>query len=246
MATCDLPEESTIPDLTESQHRALREYTERHRAAPGKLAPHPITIARVLARDKPAACVDPVTGVTPDDYSGPDEYLPAIFERMDLAVRQIDGIDGWHVARSAWRLDLLPTTNSLSDAYHRRCGVVYGYPPSAIEHFINFPEVKVTHCDLARADIFPAEEIAYTIFVPYTHEKTEGKYEELITKGKSIRNRISQLSDVWELPELDAHAEAVYQDVAAVYSGEDGTFNAPTMFPPDEEVTPRDVESLLS
>lgn len=247
MATRYSQREDSIPDLTNSQYESLSEYTQRHQQAPDKLSPNPYVIARVLTGDRPAAYINPATGVTPDSYSGKDEYLTEVFGRLGLVARKIDGDNGWNVARTAWRLDLLPTTNSLSDAYHRRLGVVYGYPEDAIEYFINNPDVTVTYCDLARSGIFSAEDIAYaSIFVPYTHEKSIPMCERLIERGKMIRKRISELSDTWNIPELDQHAEDVHQDVASVYSGNGGTFNASTMFHPDVDVKRSDVEPLLS
>lgn len=232
------------PELTDEQHYALREYTTQNREVDGKLAVHPISLARVLAHDKPAAYVDTVTGVAPQDNS-PADYLAEIIDRIDLPARQGDG-SGWIVARTSWRLDLLPTTESRNNAYHKRCGVVYGYPQEAIEHFINFKEVNVTRCDLARAGVFPADEIAFTVFVPYAHRGSIEKYEEMIEKGKAIRRRITELSRAWDLPELDEHAEEVYQDVAKVYAGDGGTFKPATTFPPDADVSKNDIVPLLS
>lgn len=32
-----------------------------------------------------------------------------MFEVIELSARRIDGVDGWNVSRTEWRLDLLPT-----------------------------------------------------------------------------------------------------------------------------------------
>lgn len=242
----DAPVGDPIPELTDAQHSALREYTERHRTAPEKLAPHPMTIARVVAQDRPAAHVTPITGVVPSGSADHDEYLPDVFGRMGLHTCQMEGDDGWYVARTAWRLDLLPPAATFTAAYHRRCGVFFGYPPDAVDWFIEHPDVHVTHCDIGRSGIIPPEDVAYEIFIPYMHKKSIERYADVIAKGKAIRRRITELSSVWDLSGLDAHAQAVYDDVATVYAGGEGLFNAPMRFPPDVDVTPRDVEPLLS
>lgn len=245
MASGDSPVGDPIPELTDRQSRALKEYLDRHRRLRDKLAPHPMLIARVLADDKRGASVKPVTGVVPDGYADHDEYLPDLFERMGLSVTRMDGTDAFFVSRTAWRLGFLPDETSLSDAYHRRCGVFFGYPPDAIEYFINSDGVAVTHCDIARSGVIPAEDIAYLVFVSYTHEQSLDQFDQMITLGKRLRARITELSAAWDLPGLDAHAEDVYQDYVAAFSGDGGTWNPPMTIHPDV-VTEDDVRPLLS
>lgn len=242
----DAPVGDPIPKLTAEQRAALREYTSHYRQAEDTLGSYPLVVARVLARDKPAACVKPVSDIVPDGYDGHDAYLPDVFGRMGLDTCQIVGDESWYIARTAWRLDLLPTEAIYTEAYHRRCGVFFGYPPAAIEHFIMHPDVTVTHCDVARAGLIAADDLAYLIFISYAHEKTMERYQDLIARGKAIRRRLSELSETWDVPVLDAQAETVYQSVAAAYAGEGGLYSPPTTFPPDHDVTPSDVEPLLS
>lgn len=247
MASGDSPVGDSIPDLTEQQYEALREYTKRHRQVEGQFAPHPCLLARVVAGDKPAACVDPVAAVVPEGYADSDDYLPDVFGRMGVHPTQIANDDSWHVSRTEWRLDLLPNEASYSDAYHRRCGVFYGYPKDAIEWFINESlNITATHSDVARSGVIPPEDMAYLIFVSYSHRRELDQYRELINRGKAIRRRIDGLSRAWDLPGLAAHADDVYDDCASVYAGNGGSFDALSVFPPDVDVTKKDVRKLLS
>lgn len=235
-----------IPDLTTTQYDAFREYTHRHRQLRDKLAPHPILIARVLADDKRGASMKPPTGVVPDEYDGQVDYLQDLFEQMGLVVSQRYDNEWYYVARSAWRLDLLPTNSTYTDAYHRRCGVFFDYPLDAIDAFINSDEVQVTLYDIARAGLIDPADIAYLSFVSYLHRTTIPAYEKLIEQGKDNRERIAELSNTWDIPALDIHANDVYEDYVAAYSGSGSTWTPPMTIPPDADVTADDVRPLLS
>lgn len=230
-----------IPDLTTAQYDALCSYvTAHHDEATYSL--NPLTLTRILADDKRGGYINCIRENRDGD---PDEYLPPLFEQLGLHARQITSVDGYNVARTSWRLELLPSEQTFSDAYHRRCGLFYDYPQVAVEDFIA-TTINVTNRDMVRSGIFKAEEISYTSFVSYTYHNNIEKYNEMIEKGKSIYYRYKQLSEAWDMPILETYATAVYEDMVSVYSGSGGSFNAPMMFPPDQDITRRDVESQLS
>lgn len=245
MATCDSPVGDPIPDLTEAHHSAFREFIVRHRdETERRISINPILLARVVADDKPAAQIYLKGEKTHPDFDDPDRYLHSLCDVLGLAMRQIKGARGWVVGRSSWRLDCLPTVMEPTDAFHRRCGFVYGYPSDAIEEFIE-TDIDVTNCDLVRAGIFSDEEIAYLTFVPYARRKSLEQFEQRIEMGKQIRRRIGRFADAWELPVLDEYATLLHNDVVDSYRG-DATWYPPTLFPPDQSVTREDVLPLFS
>lgn len=233
-----------IPSLSETQQEAFREFTRRYRdESEGRVSINPILLARVVAHEKPAAQIY-LSGDTHPDFNDPSAYLRGLCDPFDLHMRNIKEARGWAIGRSSWRLDLLPTQFSETDAYHRRCGFVYGYPTDAIEDFIE-TTTKITNCDLVRAGIFSAEEVAYLIFVSHTYHNSLERYEQRIELGKRIRRRIGQLADVWGMPILDDYATLLHDDVAEAYRG-NASWNVPTIFPPEKTVSRSDVLSLLS
>lgn len=236
---------SDIPHLTDAQHGAVREFVVRHRdETDGRISINPIVLARVVARDKPAADMYLKGEKTHPNFDAPDGYLHRLCDILGLEMRKIKGGRGWVIGRSQWRLDCLPTVLDPSDAYHRRCGFVYGFPTDAIEAFIE-SSTSIPNCDLVRGGVFPVEDVAYLTFVPYIRRNTLQQVEEQIEQGKQIRRRIGGISDVWDLPELDDYATLHYEDVAAAYQG-NATWTPPTLFPPDTSVARDDVLSLFS
>lgn len=234
-----------IPSLSPPQRESIHEFIQRHRdETEGRISVNPILLARVVARDKPAADIDLKGDQTHPAFDDPDQYLHSLCATLGLSARKIRGVRSWTVGHSSWRLDLLPTTHAQTTAYHRRCGFVYGYPPDAIEDFIE-TTTKITTCDLVRAGIFDAEEIAYLTFVSYTYHNSIEKYDRLIDKGRAICKRIGQLATAWELPLLDEYATLLHHDTTQAFLGQ-GTYSVPTSFPPEQDITQRDIQALLS
>jgi hypothetical protein len=233
-----------IPSLSDQQYEIVREFIQRHRdESEGRLSIGPILLVRVLASDKPAGHVD-IEGETHPDFGDPHEYIHDLCTTLNLFHRRIKGVRGEVVSPSQWRLDLLPTTLSSTNAHHRRCGFVYGYPTDAICDFIE-TTTRVTNYDLVRAGIFDVEEIAYLTFVCYTYHNSLKRYEQRIERGKRVRCRIAQIADEWQLPVLDEYATMLQDDVVDAYRG-NATWGVPTTFPPDKTVSESDVMSLLS
>lgn len=205
------------PELTDKQYDALRDFIIRLRGE-GECSATPIRLARVLAEDKPATLLQ-------------DDSLDSLLDRIGFPYRKVEGIPGWIVSPTEWRLDLLPTAKnkfSQPDAYHRRLGVVFGYPPEAIDYFIQKDGSEPTKFDLVESGAFNADEVAYTRFVCYGYPKTQEKYEHHISTGIEIRRRINQLACEWDMPELDELADDVYNDEVAVLE-EGGRKTGPTL-----------------
>lgn len=244
MATYGSPS-GDIPTLSDEQQQALRTFITRHRdETDGQVSINPILLARVVANDKPAAEIDLKGERDHPNFDDPDGYLRSLCDVLDLEMRKIKGVRSWTVGRSQWRLDLLPTVVRITDAYHRRCGFVYGFPTDAIEEFIE-TDNDVTNYDLVRAGIFSVEEIAYMSFVAYTRRKSLAGFRQQIELGKQIRRRVGRFADVWEMPILDEYASLVYEDVIKAYRG-DSIHSPLTIFPPDQTVTREDVLSMFS
>lgn len=203
-----------VPNLSDKQYHALREFIILHREE-GTCSATPTRLARVLAHDKPATLLQTPSEITLPRDCSPDEYLVDLLDQIGFPHRQVVGVPGWIVSSSSWRLDLLPTTKNtfrLPDAYHKRLGVVFGYPSEAIDYFIHKDGSEPTKFDLVESGTFNANEVAYTRFVCYGYPKTQEKFENYISSGIEIRRRINQLAREWDMPELDALADEVYND----------------------------------
>lgn len=208
-----------IPDLTNEQQHSLGVYIAEYQRDE-TFSLNPLKVARVLSGNKRGAYI---SAIREDRDGNPGEYLPPLFAALELPARKIDGIDGWNIAQTEWRLDHLLTEQTFTDAYHRRCGVFYDYPCEAIKDFID-TTIKVTNRDLVRAGVFDASEMAYLAFVPYTYHNSIEKCKLMVREGKKIRHRYSELAIMWDVPELENYADAIYQDFTAAYSGSGGTF----------------------
>lgn len=206
------------PDLTDEQYCALRDFIIRHREE-GTCSATPIRLARVLAEDKPATLLPS----SPDFPTAEDDYHASLLDRIGYPYRQVEGIPGWIVSPTGWRLELLPSVKNefrLPDAYHKRLGVVFGYPSDAIEYFIHKDGSESSKYDVVTSDEFNTKEAAYTRFVCHDHPQTKERYDHYISTGKQIRQRISQLAREWNIPELDALADDAYNDeVDAINNG---------------------------
>lgn len=122
---------------------------------------------------------------------------------------------------------MLPSTarTSANAAWHRRLGVVFGYPSAAIDFFIaSDRETRTQPNERVEAGEFSPEEMAYTEFVFYVHDDSLDGYTQAIETGKTVRARFSELATGWDLPVLDALADEVYQEAVAVYTGDKAAF----------------------
>lgn len=194
----------------------------------------PLTMSLVVAGDKPAMYLQPSKWA----FDGPrfggntDEQFVDLMETLGLTTHQMKEMNGWFVAPVHGRLDLLPSTvRAPTDAaWHRRLGVVLGYPYEAIEFFIDTSGAKRTQPrDLVDNGTFTPEEMAYIQFVFYIHNDSSDGYEQAIEDGKVTRARFTELAKQWDLPVIESLAAAFYQLAVDVYSGEREGFPGETV-----------------
>jgi hypothetical protein len=147
--------------------------------------------------------------------------MKELLDLFDCDYRRIYGTPDLLVAQSTGRFGFLPTVkNADCGAYHRRLGVVFGYPSTAIECFIQYEGTRTQPRDLVNASVFSATELAYTIFVSYMPEESTAGYERAIARGRATRTRLTTLAHKWDLPVLETVADAVYEAYVALYAGD--------------------------
>lgn len=226
-------------ELTDTQQTALGRYAElRHET--GVALREPLWLALVIAGDKPACFtgqgLEPPSNVPRNgwafelaeqavpkdmdlevisfDEAMPDMTVADALDEFDLAYQEMGGA-GWYVARTSWRLGLLPTVRKGTvgvEAYHRRLGCFFGYSHQDIEYFIESEPPRTSATDLVEAGAFEPEEIAYTTFVPERYAGSIDRYERAIETGKTIHERINDLAKKWDIPPLETLVETVYKN----------------------------------
>lgn len=196
-----------ITSITDDQRQALRSYFGNCVENGRSHRSHPLDFTLMLIGDKPACTMHPSEEEFPADPYHPASGLQRLCDRLDLAVQKPREVNWWFVAPTYGRLDLLPSGNRCdrNEAWHKRLGVVLGYPPSAVEAFteaFNAQEPPKDSEELVAEGHFTAEEIANAGFVSYRHEDSIERYEQAIEEGKRIRDRLEQLANEWNVPEL--------------------------------------------
>lgn len=195
--------EPPLTSISAEQRHALRSYfgncVENDRAHRS----HPLDFALLLAGEKPACTMHPSQEEFPDDPFDPAAGLRRLCDQFDLAVQKPREVSWWFVAPVDGRLDLLPSGNrcARNAAWHRRLGVVLGYPPPAVEAFLAREEWTEPN-ELVRTGHFSPEEIAPAGFVSYRHDDSIEGYERAIRDGKRVRERLDHLAERWDVPEL--------------------------------------------
>lgn len=216
MGTAALHRSITAPDLSETQRQELGRYLSYYR---DETVREPLRLALMIAGDKPATLVAPEPWITlrsPLTFSNGSVEL---FNVFDLASREIRDVPAWFVARSSGRLDLLPTVrNGDCDAYHRRLGVIFGYPPREIDSYITHEGERTRPDDFVEAGVFTPEEMAYAEFVFYMSDDSEEGYTRAIAAGKRTYERLTELADYWHLPDLQTIADSLYEYQVEKYS----------------------------
>ncbi|UPM42304.1 hypothetical protein [Halocatena salina] len=202
--------------LTERQRCELGRYFERH-AENDACYRDPLLLALVVAGDKPAAEISATEFAFPEHPWTPHRGLIALCELFELSYRRIGQGTGndWFIAPTDGRLDLLPSSEKAdrNRAWHRRLGVVLGYPPEAIDFFIDTDGTERTRPrDLLKRGVFSPEELAYTRFVFYIHDDSINGYERAIETGRAVRARFTELAEMWHLPALAAIADDVFEE----------------------------------
>lgn len=207
-----MPSARPITFPLESMAEDQRQVFHRYLAARRKSGIHlhgPIWFALLLSRERPAMELISLSHRGLSDP--PPTTNEEVAETFDLVYRS-ETDHSLTVARTSWRLDILPSHGEDSDAYHRRQGRFFGYPEVDIDYFINREEARTPPEDLVAQGVFQPEEIAFTTFVPQGYDDSITGYERAIEIGKNNRSTIGTLSHNWDVPALDAYAEWLYQD----------------------------------
>lgn len=230
------PPSFPVETMTETQHQKLSQYIAVRQES-GVALREPIWLALVIAGDKPACYADCGLGssttimdgwacdlseqavpaemeieVVPLNQMSPTITVAGVLDAFGLAYQELGGT-GWYVARTSWRLGLLPTVrNGSTAAYHRRLGCFFGYTRSDIDYFIATEPPRTQPADLVADGSFDPEEIAYATFIPEIHQKSINRFERAIETGKTIHSRITSLARQWNIPELETLAETVYEE----------------------------------
>lgn len=204
-------------NLADTQHRKLEQYLNRHYQQEvcenGSLL-----LTLVLSGDKPAALIQLSSWQFPENKTHPKKPFFEFLDLLNLSARQIRGTSGWFVAPTlSGRLDLLPSSElhgRSNRAWHRRLGIILGYPDDVIEYFIESHSVAdwTEPEDLVAEGVFTPEELAYTRFVFYIHKDSIRGYERAIKTGRETRTLLGELARRWDLPVLDSIVEKHYHE----------------------------------
>lgn len=199
-----------ITSISEEQREALRSYFGNCVENGRSHRSHPLDFALMLAGEKPSCTMHPSEDEFPKDQFDPSAGLCQLCDCLNVVVHKPQEMDWWFVAPTEGRLDMLPSGNRCrrNEAWHRRLGVVLGYPPSVVEPFIDHlggQEEWTKAKELVREGQFSPDEIANAAFVTYRHDDSIEGYEQAIHDGKRVRDRLEQLAMDWKVSELSTY-----------------------------------------
>lgn len=199
-----------LETMTEEQREVFRQYLSARRETEIELR-EPIWLALLLACERPAT--ELLTLAKPPISTAPEPSITVeeVVDSFDLVYEKhtSHSID---VARTAWRFDLINSSEGWSEAHVRRAGCFFGYPPADIEHYLTSEPPDTQPAELVEAGLFRPAEVAFTAFLPQRHDDSIAGYKRAIETGKRIRKTIADLANVWALPELETWTEQLYQD----------------------------------
>ncbi len=174
----------------------------------------PIWLALLLIGKRPACKISPVE-------SHPDMNLPELSVEEIVSAFGLHGCEWkneqWVVARTSVRMDMLPAESN-SDEYHRQLGYFFGYSEADIDAFLSADSPGKMWDDTIREVDVPAEELAYTTFVPQKPAPSIEGCERAMRLGKENRKVISEFSEKWRLKALNAYSDWLYYDLLTKYS----------------------------
>lgn len=190
--------------LSTEQRDVLREYFSNCLENDRSHRSHPLEFVLVLSGDKPACTMHPSEEEFPHDPFDPAAGLRRLCDQFNVVYRKPRN-NWWFVAAVEGRIDMLPSGNRTdrNDAWYRRLGVVLGYPPEAIEAFIAARGQWTDPSEYVATGQFSVEEMANAGFVFYRHDDSVEGYEHAIETGRRIQERLNELADEWNIPELE-------------------------------------------
>lgn len=198
-----------ITTITDDERQALREYLGNCVETDRFVSIRPLMFVLVLSGDKPVATMQPSRDEFPDHPWVPHTGLKQLCDRLNVVAHHRRAITWWFVAPVEGRLDLLPSNDRAerNDAWVRRLGVILGYPPHAVECFIEKETEWIEpHEHVARGQFSP-DEMADAGFIVYRHDDSVAGYDWAVRHGRRVRQRLEALAEKWELPELTAYID---------------------------------------
>lgn len=194
------PTASTPPissTITTDQREVLREYYSNCIETGETDTLYPLEFALVLSGGKPAVVMHPSSGGFPDDPFNPADGLRRLCDTFGLSYRQYSS--WWFVARTTARLDLLPTDGRgrRTAQCARRFGVILGYPPSAVNAFVDSEGTLPDPMEHLREQ-HTTDAIADVSFLSYRMDDPE----KALDRGRRVRTRLEHLAETWDVPEL--------------------------------------------
>lgn len=203
-----------MDSFTALQRNVFGRYLAAHqRAATASL--NPLWLALVLAGDRPAAMMGPHREAFPYRDRSLAQCFLSLLDLFELQYQSVPQRHQWCLSPTPARFGLLPPQWEPATAeYHLRLGLFLGYPPAAIASRLRLTEPRPHPRLLVAQGDFEASELAYTLFLPYvyiTPNVYEG-YAHEIAAGKAYCQRITDLADQWQLPVLEALADAIHRE----------------------------------
>ena len=195
-----------IMSITNDERQALRTYLGNCVDNERCDFIHPLMFVLVLSGDKPAATMQPSRDEFPDHPWAPQTGLTQLCDQLNVVAHHRREIDWWFVAPVDGRLDLLPSSNRTerNDAWVRRLGVILGYPPRAVECFIEKAGEWTEPHELVATGQFSPADMADAGFIVYRHDDSVEGYEWAIRHGRRVRQRLEAVAETWDVPELTA------------------------------------------
>jgi hypothetical protein len=195
-----------ITRITADERQALREYLGNYVENEQYDIIRPLMFVLVLSGDKPAATIQPSRDAFPDHPWVPQTGLKQLCDRLNVVAHHRRALSWWFVAPVDGRLDLLPSNDRAerNEAWVRRLGVILGYPPPAIECFIEKAGEWTEPHELVVTGQFSPEEMADAGFIVYRHDDSVEGYEWAVRHGRRVRQRLEALAEQWDVPELTA------------------------------------------
>jgi hypothetical protein len=208
--------------LSDLQRSVFGRYLAAHQRA-ATISLNPLWLALVIAGDRPAAMITPHPKAFPYRNQSLEQCFHSFLDLFDLQSQAIPQSDQWCLTPTAARFEILPTQWDPSTAeYHLRLGLFLGYPPAAIVSRLCLSEPRPHPRSLVAQGHFEASELAYTLFLPYVYitPDVDKGYAYEIAAGKAYRQRITAIAEQWQLPVLDALADAIHHEYTTQWTSQ--------------------------
>lgn len=202
-----------ITTISDDERQALRTYLGNCVESGHFQTIRPLMFVLVLSGDKPACTMQPTRDEFPSNPFAPQLGLKKLCGRLGVVAHHRRALSWWFVAPVDGRLDLLPSNDRAerNEAFVRRLGVILGYPPAAVERFIEQDCAWTEPHEHVAAGQFSPDEMVDAGFIVYRHDDSVEGYEWAVRHGKRVRLRLEGLAETWKIPELTAYIDGHQQ-----------------------------------